>query len=72
MDVSAVPYGKGKKGKGKKGKEKKGTTKDDKNGKGKPTTEKFDGECGYCGKRSHKRADCRKKTYDEKGEGQGC
>ncbi len=46
MDVPAVFYGKGKKGKGKKGNDKKGTTKDDKNGKGKPTTEKFDGECG--------------------------
>ena len=66
MDVSAVFYGKGKNGKDKKGK-----TKKDKNGKGKPTTEKFDGECGYCGKRAHKRADYRKKTYDEKGMGKG-
>ena len=71
MDVVAVLYGKGKKGKGNKGKDKKGKTKEDKNGKGKPTTEKFDGECGYCGKWGHKRQDCRKKTYDEKGKGKG-
>ena len=56
MDVSAVLYGKGKKG-GPKGKQKgkvKGKTKDEqKGGKGKPA-EKFDGECGYCGKWGHK------------------
>ena len=59
MDVSAVLYGKGKFGKGKdgngrfgKGREyegKHGKTKD-KDGKNKPTTERFEGECGYCGK----------------------
>ena len=64
MDVSAVLYGKGK---GKKGKDKDG----DKGGRGK-ATDKFDGDCGYCGKWGHKRADCRRKTYAEEGMGQGC
>ena len=30
---------------------------------GKQSTEKFDGECGYCGKWGDRRADCRKKAY---------
>ena len=33
--------------------------------------ERNDGECGYCGKWGHKRADCRRKTFDEKGRGRG-
>ncbi len=71
MDVSAVLYGRGKKGRGKNGREKEGNTKDDKSGKGRLATEKFDGECGYCGKWGHRRADGRKKTYDEKDNGKG-
>ena len=69
VDVPAVLHGKGKKvsPKGKQKWKVKGKAKDEqKGGKGKPT-EKFDGECSYCGKWGHKRADCRKKSYDEKG-----
>merc|ERR1712194_232365 len=64
MNVDAVSFhkGNGKDGKdGKKGKDK---------GKGKLKSkgEKFDGECGYCGKWGHKRADCRKKAAAEAAE----
>ncbi len=71
MGVSAVLYGMGNKDNGKKGRDKKGKTKEAKNGKGKVPTEQFDGECGYCGKWGHRRADCRKKIYDDKGKGKG-
>jgi hypothetical protein len=71
MDVSAVFCGKGKKGKCKVGKYNKGKATEENNGKGRQTTEKLDGECGYCGKWGHTRHDCRKKTDDEKGKGKG-
>lgn len=32
----------------------------------------FDGECGYCGKRGHKRADCRKRLYNQKNTHRRC
>ena len=67
MDVGAVSHAeKGKKGKSSKGD--KGVNKGgkyDKQGKGKaPITKKFNGECSYCGKWGHKKADCRTLVRD--------
>ncbi|CAK0835553.1 unnamed protein product [Prorocentrum cordatum] len=56
----------GKSGKLQKGKDPKTNSKARNGGKhGKGQTEYFDGECGYCGKWGHKRADCRKKKADD-------
>ena len=67
MDIGQVKgkgKEKGKKGKGKykgkKGKHDKGG----KGGKGHEQTEYFAGECGYCGKWGHKRAQCKKRARD--------
>ena len=51
--------GKGKGKKGEKSKDQKPVTK----------TEQFQGNCGYCEKRVHKRADCRKRIADGKSKG---
>ena len=71
MDVGAIDY-KGKKGKEKDAKGKGAKGKD--SGKGKPgggkNTEKFQGECGFCGKWGHKRKDCwAKQQTEQKGGG---
>ena len=69
MDVGAIDYkgqkGKGKDGKGKSAKGKEGKAKG--SGKG---SDKFQGECGYCGKWGHKRKDCwAKQKKEQKGGG---
>jgi hypothetical protein len=71
MDVSAVLYGTWNKGNGKKGKAK---TWQRRQGRQERQWQAFPwrGECGNCGKWGHMRTDCRAKTYDEKGNGQGC
>ncbi|CAK0847992.1 unnamed protein product, partial [Prorocentrum cordatum] len=56
----------GKSGKFQKGKDSKTKSRARDGGKhGKSQTEYFDGECGYCCKWGHKRADCRKKKADD-------
>ncbi|CAK0797434.1 unnamed protein product, partial [Prorocentrum cordatum] len=56
----------GKSGKFQKGENSKTKSKARDGGKhGKSQTEYCDGECGYCGKWGHKRADCRKKKADD-------
>ena len=80
MDVGAISHGdKGKKGKFSKGDKGVNTGgKYDKQGKGKQSQpNKFNGECSYCGKWGHKKADCRSLARDrtrrdnEKGKGKG-
>ena len=73
MDVGQVK-GKGKKGKGDKDKGKgKGDKGKTKKGGGKHDATKpaadqyFAGECGYCGRWGHKRADCKKRARDTAG-----
>ncbi|CAK0870594.1 unnamed protein product [Prorocentrum cordatum] len=55
----------GKNVKGCKDSKTKSKNRDGKQGHGKGQSDYFDGECGYCGKWGHKRADCRKKKADE-------
>ena len=54
VDSSGSRSDKGKGGKGGNGKSKKGKERDEK------ATSKFEGECRYCPKRGHKKAECRK------------
>ena len=56
---------KGKKGQWGKGKFKNGKGKEKGKEKNNPDSY-FNGECGHCGKRGHKRADCRKRQHEEK------
>ena len=80
MDVGALNWWKGgKKGKDDKGKGKKGkqgkSKEGGKNVKGKfgkpsnPSGGKFQGNCSYCYKWGHKKADCRARERDKKGKG---
>ncbi|CAK0893566.1 unnamed protein product, partial [Prorocentrum cordatum] len=55
----------GKNPKGGKDSKTKSNNRDGMQGHGKGQAEHFEGECGYCGKWGHKRADCRKKKADD-------